>query len=241
MKKLIGIMAAAAAVLSTAAAQNNFSDAAQAPVVANPTTVLKNFDIQRIGPVLTELGVTWQTVTASDGTNAVVANYAGVINFYMQPTACQSVGGSNCVGLLIFSPYEGSANPQTVRAFNDRYPFTRTTLDASGGAFITRYDIADYGVPRGNVAHSITNFLTLANRFQSELSSASQTVSLEGYADDLAASSLNLVGLKNLTGETAHASLPNERHQQSFDEATDNIVRLIADKSLPRNKIKNLK
>ncbi len=242
MHKVLGVIAATAAALSSAAAQNSLAGPADGPaVISNPTTSIANFDAQTVGPILNELGVAWRAVATDDGGSAIVANAGGALNFYMQPTACQVNGTSNCIGVLIFSPYEGDANSQTVRAFNDRYPFTRTALNESGGAFITRYEIADFGIPRGNVAHSLLNFFTLAGRFQDELASAGRTVSLEGYGDDLAASSLNNMGLVSMTGAVEHAPALSERHNNSFDDATGDILRLIELEDLPRNKIKNIR
>ncbi len=241
MKKFLSVIAASAAMVSVATAQNSLSSGSQDTLVSNPSGMIANFDVEEIGPVLTELGVAWQATADSSGKPVILANAGGSLIFYLQPTACRTNGNKNCIGLLTISFFEGDANSQTVRAFNDRYHFSRTGLNQSGGAFISRYDIADYGVPRGNVASSIANFAYLANLFQSELASAGRTVSLEGYADDLAASSLNRMGLTELTGARAHAAGPVEQHQKSFDEATDDILRLIKDETLLRNKIKNLK
>jgi hypothetical protein len=240
MYKFLSVMAAAAVAISSAAAQNSLSGAANTqPVVANPTTLIANFDVQSVGPILDELGVVWRAVATENGGAAIVANAGGALNFYMQPAACQVNGTSNCIGVLIFSPYEGDANSQTVRAFNDRYPFTRTALNGTNGAFITRYEIADFGIPRGNIAHSLLNFFTLAGRFHAELASAGRTVSLEGYGGDLAAASLNRKGLVHLTGAIEAAPSMSERHNKSFDEATGDILQLIELEDLPRNKIKN--
>ncbi|VAW08328.1 hypothetical protein MNBD_ALPHA05-1279 [hydrothermal vent metagenome] len=241
MYKFLGVMAVATVLASSAAAQNSLSGAASPPVVANPTTLISDFDVQSVGPILDELGVVWRAVATEGGGAAIVANAGGALNFYMQPSACRVNGTSKCIGVLIFSPYEGDANSQTVRAFNDRYPFTRTALNGSDGAFITRYEIADFGIPRGNVAASLLNFFTLASRFHAELASAGRTVSLEGYSGDLAAASLNRKGLVHLTGAIEAAPAMSERHNKSFDEATDDILRLIELEDLPRNKIKNFK
>jgi len=242
MYKSLGVLVAAVAALSSAAAQNSLSGAANSqPVVANPTTLIANFDVQSVGPILDELGIVWRAVATNGGGSAIVANAGGSLNFYMQPAACQVNGTSHCIGVLIFSPYKGDVNSQTVRAFNDRYPFTRTALDGTSGAFITRYEIADFGIPRGNVAHSLLNFFTLATRFHAELASAGRTVSLEGYGGDLAASFLNRKGLVSLTGAIEHAPAMSERHNKSFDEATGDIMQLIEQEGLPRNKIKNFK
>ena len=241
MNRFISILAAGAALISTATAQNSFSNDSQQSLVSNPSATIPNFDVSSMTPILTELGLTLQQGSDTNGVPFIRANIPGGLVFYVQPTACPGGGATNCVGLLTIAYFEGAANAQTVRAFNDRYHFSSTGLVQNAGAFISRYDIADYGVPRGNVASSIASFAVLANRFGQELASASQTISLEGYAEDLAAASLNGVALANLTGHIAHAQTPMERHQKSFDNAARDIVRMINDEALPRNKIGNLK
>lgn len=242
MKKIAAMIIAAMAATSSGLAQNGpIGSETQRALVSNPRTIIPDFDPDSLGPVLTELGVTWQSGRDNAGNTLITANIGGEFVFYMQPTACVGDNNDRCIGLLTLAFFEGDANAQTVRAFNDRYHFARTSLNETGGALITRYDIADYGVARGNVASSVANFVYLANLLQSELSSAARTVSLEGYANDLSAGVLNNRALREMSGVKAHSVSAIESHQQSFDEATENILLLVKDKTMPRNKIRNIK
>lgn len=239
MKRVLGAVSAMAMLASNAAAQNSLADA-NAPV-SNPATAVSNFDVQSVGPVLNELGVAWQAIQDEAGKSLIQANAGGAMVFYLKPTACRAANGTDCVGLATFAYFQGAANAQTVRAFNDSYPFASTGLMSSGsGAYISRYDIADYGIPRGNVAISILSFLTLADKFRSELQTASQTVAFEGYAADLSSARLNRESLADLTGFESLPGTPLKRHQQGFEEVIEEIVELSTDTSRPRNKIDNI-
>lgn len=231
MKKVIAVICAGAAVLAAAHAQQG---------VANPKSVVANFDIESLGPVLNELGVAWQAQKNDKGQNYVIANAGGVLNFILAPTACRVDGKADCIGLNMLSIFDGAPNPQTVRAFNYRYAFARAGIDPSGAAYISRYEIADYGMPRGNLATSIQVFVIQAVALGSELETARRTVSLEGYADDLAAKELNRKGLTDMTGVEILATNPLERHQQGLEEGAAIVRQFILDKSAPRNKIDNI-
>ncbi len=239
MKTFLIGLGAAALMVSGAAAQNSLSSGPAKSPVSNPSAVIKNFDQTSLGPVLSELGITWQSGQFDNGQNVVIANAYGEIGFYAIPTACRSQN-TNCIGVQFFALFEGGANPQTVRAFNDQYPFTQTALDQNGDAMISRYEIADYGVPRGNVAVSIITFLYEAATFRNELASAGRTVALEGYADDLAASYLNRVGLQSFAGAEAHSASPTSHDDLLSVETTDQIRKLISARKAARNKIKNI-
>ena len=244
MKKSIVALCAASLMMTGittgAWAQNTMSGSGGSQsLVANPTGTIPNFDSGSIGPILNELGVTWQTGALENGNPLIAANAGGDLIFYMMPTVCGGAGNTSCIGMNMVAIFEGNANPQTVSAFNYRYAFASAGIDPSGSAYISRYDIADYGLPRGNLASSILNFVGLADKFQKELASADRTVSLEGYADDLSASYLNRVGVKQMTGVELGAKDLIERHQQGFEETANEIKKLISDKKAPRNKIDN--
>lgn len=238
MKTVFATLGAAALMVTGAAAQNSMSGAGKA-TVANPTSMVKNFDESSLGPVLSELGITWQASQFDTGTKVILANAFGDIIFYAVPTACRSNTG-DCVGVQFFAIFEGDANPQTVRAFNDQYAFTQTSLERGVGASISRYEIADYGIPRGNIAASLKNFLSQAAAFRNALAESSQTVALEGYADDLSAAYLNRVGLQDFAGVEAHADAPFGHGDLLNVEMKDRIVKFISAKNAPRNKIDNI-
>jgi len=232
MKKTIAVVCAGIAALSGAYAQQK---------VANPTSTIGNFDPESVGPVLSELGVAWQAQKNDKGQSYIIANAGGVLNFILAPAACRVNGTSNCTGLNMLSVFDGNPNPQTVRAFNHRYAFARAGIDPSGAAYISRYEISDYGMARGNLATSIQVFVIQAVALGKELDTARRTVSLEGYADDLAAKELNRQGLSDITGVEIHATNPIDRHQQGLEDSAIALRRFILDKSAPRNKIDNFR
>jgi len=238
MKIFIASICASAALLSSASAQNSQITNSRAPV-ANPTSVISEFSVESIGPILSELGVTWNAYEADGGQPYIDANFSGAVNFRLIPSSCRANGFKKCAGLSMLAGFSGQANAQTVNAFNYRYAFASAGLDPTGSAYLSRYEISDYGVARGNIATSFLVFIQQAAFFADELASARQTVSLEGYADDLSASSLNRQARENLTGVKITAANPIELHQQGFEELAEHVRVFISDQSAPKNKITN--
>lgn len=226
---------ASAATMGTAAAQDG-----QTRALANARLMIDNFDPDNLGPILTELGVVWQVRQTSSGLTYIVANFGGQLAVNFLPSACLSGGTSNCIGLNTIAYFtDASANPQTVAAFNQKYHFVSAGVTSDGaGAYISRYDIADYGIPRGNVESSLRNFTALALRFKDELSSARRTVSLDGYADDLSASLLNGRGLETMGVDTSPRTLL-EHHLSEFEEAPEIVRIFYKDPAAAKNKIQN--
>lgn len=233
MKKFLAAGAAATALFGSAGAQ-------QQDLISNPRGVISNFDVANIGPILTEMGAVWQQRKAESGQPYVAVSAGGELVLNVIPTACQGASFSNCVGMNTVALFSGSGiNYQTVAAFNQKYWFSTAGVAEDGSAaYISRYEISDYGISRGNVAASVVNLVVLADIFRQELSSASRTVSLEGYAEDLSARLLNSRGLAALGGDNAIA--PLTRHQAAMEETSELVLTLMADKNAPRNKIENL-
>lgn len=240
MKKITAFIGAAVVAFvagaSGASAQNQMGSQGG---LSNPETVVRKFSVQTVGPVLNELGMPWQVGQLSSGAQYIHAA-AGGMQFVMFFTACQ---GADCAGmqtLMLFGG--GAANPQTVQAFNVRYPFATAGLDQDGSAYISRYDIADFGIPRGNIASSVVNFLMLSEMFAGELANAHKTVSLDGYVGDLSSAHLNRQQLNHIEGAAGMAfSNQGDSHQQGFEQGAEMIRMLLEDKSAPRNKIGNVK
>ncbi|MEM8935784.1 MAG: hypothetical protein AAGC77_05195 [Pseudomonadota bacterium] len=235
MKSFVSFIAAASAA-GAAVFASSFAQSAQ---ISNPNALASNFDAQTIGPVLDEMGIVWRQHNDRPGAPYITANFAGEVNFYLQPGACrQSV--SDCVGLSMFAFFQGAANEQTVRAFNYRYAFASAGISPDGIVYIGRYEISDFGIPRGNLATSIVVFAEQARMLGQELSTAQRTVSLEGFAQDLEARALNRQALIDLTGVDIPVTNAFDRHQQGLDEMTAHIRSFVADGSAPRNKIDNI-
>lgn len=212
-------------------------------LISNPRGMVANFDAVNLGPVLTELGIVWQERQLADGRPFIAASIGAALGFNILPAACLGADGkSNCVGGNFVTLFTGgSPNPQSVSAFNQKYVFTSAGMYSDGSsAFLSRYEIADYGIPRGNVASSIYTFFQLAQRFRDEI--AAKTVSADGYADDMSAASLNVI-----SGESAGFDVSVETagtmagvHQASLEATPELVRRLIASDNAPRNKISNV-
>ena len=240
-KSVFGVLAAATAISGAALAQANPAPGGSTDIISSPRGTVANFDVQTIGPILSELGLVYQANQTSDGTSYLTANIAGELNVSFIPTACLSGGRSNCIGLVTIEQFEGTNfNPQTISAFNQKYSFASTGLVENGQyAFISRYDISDYGVARGNIASSVTNFYVLARKFRDEIQTSTKTVSLDGYADDLSSSILNKHSLTSLGVETTPET-NLDHHLASFEAAPEIVKILVKDPSTPKNKIVNI-
>jgi hypothetical protein len=232
MNRIFAAVCASVAAVSGASAQDG--------PVSNPTAMIADFDPSLIGPVLNELGIVWRQFEADNGQPYIDANYRGEFLFRLLPTACQTPGYKDCVGLSMTAVFDGRANPQTVTAFNYLYSFASVGLTPQGEAFIVRYDIADYGVPRGNVASSVLNFISQAFKLRDELASARQTVAQQGYSEDFSAAYMNRLTLDAMAGGRAIPTGTAELHRQAMEETAANIRAFIADKSMRRNKIQNI-
>ncbi len=231
---MLGAAALSASVCATGANAQNQMGASSG--LSNPETVVRKFSVQSVGPVLNELGMPWQVRQLDNGAQYLHAA-SGSMQFVLFFTVCE---GSECSGMQSVTFFgDSGSNPQTVQAFNVKYPFGTAGVDQDGTAYVSRYDIADYGIPRGNIASSVVNFLGLAQMFATELANAHQTVSLEGYADDLASSSLNRQGLNHFAGVEGALSMQSDQHLDGFEQGAEMVRMLLKDSSAPRNKIQN--
>lgn len=239
MNKMIGRMAVAAVAL---AAGMGAANAQNQEVIANPRGMVANFDPVNLGPVLTELGVVWQERRTSDGQAFIAASIGGALNFNIVPLACLGPNNTGCVGANIVTFFTGGyANPQSVSAFNQKYVFTSAgVFSDNSGAYLSRYEIADYGIPRGNIASSIGSYFALAQRFRDEI--AARTVSADGFVEDLSAGILNVrsaeaVGI-DARGQGDGTTLAI--HQAELEATPELVRKLIASENAPRNKIANV-
>ena len=237
MKKSLHAVAASLAVSAFVPAGASVQEE---PSVSNPTARIAAFSVETVGPVLNELGIAWQAQTTAGGQTYIAATVGGVLNFLLAPTACRDADGGDCVGLNMMAIFEGNPNPQTVRAFNYRYAFASAGIDPSGAAYLSRYELADYGIARGNVATSVMVFVNQVAMFANELDTAQRTVSLEGYADDLASSSLNRQVRETLTGVKLQPVNAVERHRLGLEDSAEAVRLFIRDQAAPRNKIENI-
>ncbi|MEM9170749.1 MAG: hypothetical protein AAGC56_13980 [Pseudomonadota bacterium] len=246
MKKTISAAMAAAVMAATSmAATGATAQTRDGDTVPNPRGTLQNFDAENLGPLLSELGLVWRAQQGANGQTYMSANVGGDFVINLIPSACLDNGVANCIGLNTIAMFTGgSANAQTVSAYNQKYWFVSAGVVSDGsGAYVSRYDIADFGIARGNVASSLRNFIYLAAKFRDELKSGAKTVSADGYIDDVASPLLNLRGVKALKSgrdvkTAAHVSA-FEGHAMSLEEAPEIVKVFLADPETPKNKISN--
>lgn len=230
VKKLVSAVLAAALIATSASAQ-----------VSNPAGIVRNFDIANIGPVLTEFGVQWEQRTGPNNQPFIVASVNGYL-FNLAPSACQGANFTQCLGVQMFSLNESSGvSQQAINAFNLRYAFL-SAGPTPQGYYLSRYDIADYGIARGNVFSSISSFLSIAARASSEVAGGGQTISSIGYAEDLSASQLNEEAAKTLgiAAETLTGNSSVDAHIKAIRATPEFVNAFAASGAAGVNKIDNL-
>ncbi len=239
MKTFLGRMAFAAAAF---VAFTGAANAQNEEVIANPRGMVANFDAVNLGPLLTELGVVWQERRTSDGQAFIAASIGGALNFNIVPLACLGPNNTGCVGANVVTFFTGGfANPQSVSAFNQKYVFTSAGIFAdNSGAYLSRYEIADYGIPRGNIASSIGSYFALAQKFRDEI--AARTVSADGYGEDLSAGILNVRSAEaiGIDARIANDGSMLAIHQAELEATPELVRKLLASENAPRNKITNV-
>lgn len=212
---------------------------AQETTVSNPRDLAPNFDTETLGPILTELGTVWQRREAPNGQPYIAMSVGGELTLNIVPAACKGRDYTDCIGMNTVALFAGAGlNYQTVMAFNQKYWFSTAGVAEDGSsAYLSRYEISDYGIPRGNIAASVINLVALAERFRAELDSAAKTVSQQGYAGDLSARLLN--GREMTTIGVNHPLEMMQGHDVAFEESAALVDLLLADENAPRNKIEN--
>jgi hypothetical protein len=242
MKKLLSAVAITAmmSVAPAMAQSNSLGSSTQSNnIISNPGKLIYNYDAENIIPVLQELGFQWEGRTGPNNQRVVLATANNGLKFVMLPTACTQGASAGCVGVNMMAVFDGYPDQRTVNSFNYRYSFASAGLSTEGAAFLSRYEIADYGVPRGNLAVSIVNYVALAEMFQRTLGNASKTVSNDSYVGDMAANSLNMQALFEDKGLAEKAGVARDTHSVSFEEAADFAAVLIKAEEKNPGKIMN--
>ncbi len=203
-------------------------------IISDAGKPIANFDIQNIYPILQEMGIAYEGRVDEEGNQLLLAQASSGLKFALVPAACLNGANSGCVGMNVIALFP-EAPQRDVNSFNYRYAFTSAGVNPSSGAsYISRYVIADYGIPKGNIASNLYNFIAQAEMFQKVITGARKTVALEANPNDLAAHSLNMKAV--MANEAASQMLGHtmSHHQVSLEETPDKIDMLVrADKADP--------
>jgi hypothetical protein len=237
LKTAAAVLCAGIAVNGIAAAQSNALARNDAPV-KNPAQMLTSLHAEAIIPVVQELGIQYQGATLPNGQKIVLAQAPNGLKFQLTPTACDEAG-TRCRGLHMLALFQTNAPDRTVSAFNYRYAFVSTGLDDTGVAYISRYEIADYGIPRGNVAVALANYLHMASVFDRHLYEATNTVQKNATDVDLAANGLNMQTILADHGLAREVGLSPASHKVSFEALTDVVDTYVRADTLAPGRIVN--
>jgi hypothetical protein len=206
--------------------------AAQAQyAISNPSGVVRNFDSANLGPVFSDLGLQWELSDINDdGTQAIRIVREGLI-FFMMPAACRGANNTGWIGAQALALVESPAvAQQAINAFNISCVFT-STGPAPHGWYISRKDIVDFGIARGNIESSVKSFISLATMAYEAFSGSGSTVSREGFSGDLASARLNensarAIGV-SVRRSQGHAGADHLRETEAMPET----IRAFAEKA----------
>ncbi len=209
----------AASIAGVAAAQSNALKSSSAPV-SNPGALLSSLHAEAVLPLLNELGIRTEGAKLPNGQKVILAQAPNGLKFQLTPTACDAQN-QRCRGIHMLAIFQTNAPARAVSAFNYQYAFISAGKDDSGVAYISRYDIADYGMPRGNLAVSLANYLHMADAFDRHLYEATNTVRQDVDDSDLAANGLNLRTILSDAPLAQEVGIDVASHEVSFEAVTD--------------------
>lgn len=161
--------------------------ASSAHALQNPTGIVSSFTLKEIQSVLSEIGIASEQGKIGDFPT-VRAQTPDGFRFTLTPLACLQDG--RCVGLDIMAVYTDSsqiASPAIINEFDAGYPFLDAMQPNPNTVVLNRYAIADFGIPRGNIASNITNFIGIALNFPAFVRSYGQVSQLEKLTPSAAA------------------------------------------------------
>ncbi|WOI53002.1 YbjN domain-containing protein [Parvularcula sp. LCG005] len=217
----VATLAAGLAALGVASAQSNALSSGSAPI-SHPEQMLPSLHAEAIIPLLDEMGIQYQGATLPDGQKVLLAKAKNGIKFQLTPTACDK-GMTRCRGLSMMALFQTNAPATTVSAFNYRYAFVSTGIADGDVAYIMRYSVADYGIPRGNLAVTLINYLHMASVFDRHLYESTNVVRQDVRDTDLAANGLNMQSILADSSLATMVGLNANSHQVSFEKMTDMV------------------
>jgi hypothetical protein len=212
------LVLAAAALLLGAGAQAAEKTASDTTTkIRNPSAPLTSLHAEALVPILSQMGLSYEGVTLPRGDRALLVSAPGGQRFQITPMACDSQ--NRCRGMHFVTLFETGADRRTVAAFNERYAFVSAGVSADNIAYLTRYELADYGIPRGNVAVAIDVFLKTSDLFAEHLKDGPKGLRQAPDGSDLAANALNRRSLALAVPVAAEGGLPPlHGHATSFEE-----------------------
>ncbi|MEL6378658.1 MAG: hypothetical protein AAFQ29_02720 [Pseudomonadota bacterium] len=213
--------------------------------ISQPGVSIVSFDVAQLGPILTEMKYLWQARQAPDGSPFILANSGGDSIFVITPLACRGTQYTDCVGMQLISVFDDKADPEAVRDFNNRYVFSNVGINDNGNSYISRYDIADYGIARGNVATIISTFVTFSEIYAETIVESHDAITFRRESGlSTKVSRLNETDKNGLVlnanlgpGGVARSRFDAEPHNPRLREAYEKRQQIFDDAALPLNRL----
>ena len=149
--------------------------AVAAPVDAHQ--IVASFTLENLATAAAGVGYKFEALADSNGTKALGVTAPDGLKFIAQPSACQKPGQQSCAGLTIFALWSGATPSDLLDRFNLHHTFT-SVFNATSNTILQRYEIADFGIPIGNVASNFANFDKMAQLLVTFVKSGGASASL---------------------------------------------------------------
>ncbi len=216
MKNLV--LAALAAVVMVGEANAQANALGTSSGIRNPSAPLTSLHAEALIPVIQQMGLELDGVTLPAGERVLLVKAKDGTQFQITPMACDDRG--RCRGMHLVTLFQTDVDHRAVAAFNYRYAFVSAGVSGDNVAYLSRYEVADYGMPRGNVAVTIRLFLETAAMFSEQLAAATGDLQKPPAADDLSANGLNMQSLWSTAPQFGDAApiAPKHPHVISFEE-----------------------
>lgn len=235
MKK---IFFAVAAMLVGSLAHADSDGSRTAAKIRNPSASLTSLHAEALIPILSQMGYQYEGATLPSGEKVLLVTTNTGMRFQITPMACDR--SRRCRGMHLVTMFQTDVDRRTVMAFNDRYAFVSAGLSSDDTAYLARYEIADYGMPRGNVAVSIEVFLETASLFTDHLEAATGKLRQPPQAGDLAANGLNMGRLmQSVSIDASPRDFVPHPHALSFEETNDIVQTYVRAETIYPGKIVN--
>jgi hypothetical protein len=152
----------------------------------DPRSMLNSFTQENLLAAAAAMQFQASPLQDAEGHKAIAVTALNGIKFIAQPTACQKPNQVDCFGLSIFGLFNdpsGAKPPvEALNYFNGYRSFTKAYSD-SDNVYLARYEIADFGIPMGNVMSNFGNFASIGETFVEFINSGGTGVSYTPVPD----------------------------------------------------------
>lgn len=130
--------------------------------ISNPTGIMTNLSTPNLLSFFLELNMSPEVVYTSDGMSYLtMSDPDSGLSIAAAPEACEE---QKCVAITLAIIFSGDQlSSERLDYYNKNINFIKVSnFEDLNYVMITRYEIADYGIPRGNLESSLANLIALA-------------------------------------------------------------------------------